>query len=92
MRRMKIVREPGKFWLWLCRFAYRRLCRKVGGEDKRPVGIPAQRDPDNPCESYSPRIKYGGDWSDCQGDGHYLCNECCHYSEKARAEREEQYA
>jgi len=90
---MRVVRKPGKFWLWLCRFAYRRLCSKTGYDGKKPVGIPAQRDPDSPCEYYSPKA-WRGDWNDCCGDGHYLCNECCHYrySKKAKAERKAKYA
>jgi hypothetical protein len=61
------------FWLWLCRFAYKRLTYKL---DREPVGIPARRDPDSVCEAYSPRKRNEGEWNGCQTDGHYLCKEC----------------
>jgi hypothetical protein len=62
-----------EFWLWLCRFSYKRI---AGPTRKPPVGIPGMRDPNSPCEAFTPRQKYNDDWSDCQTDGHYLCREC----------------
>lgn len=64
-----------RFWKWLCIFAYRRWVRV---ERRKPVGVPHNRDPEAPCESYSPRKWSSGNWDGCQGDGHYLCAECCH--------------
>ena len=43
----------------------------------RPVGIAGERDPDHPCEEFAPGSPDPGR---CLGDGHYLCNECRHYS------------
>lgn len=63
-------------WRWLALFAYRRWARP---ESRKPVGIPGNRDPDQPCESYAPRPRGIGDWRDCQGDGHYLCAGCAHF-------------
>lgn len=64
-----------RFWLWLCRFAFRRLKQRVGYREL-PTGVPFLRDVDNVCYVYSPRERLPGDWADCQGDGHYLCREC----------------
>lgn len=72
----------GKFWLCLCRFAYRRAAQ---ASKVPPDGIPMMRDPDHPCSGYEPRTKKWQDWGRCRGDGHYLCNECCHHE---RAEEE----
>jgi hypothetical protein len=70
---MKIVRTY-PFWVWLCRFAYRRI--KVGMH-KKPIGLPGNRDPENICEAYSPRRPLKSDFgADCETDGHYLCKEC----------------
>lgn len=62
-------------WLWLCRFAYRRLKQSKG---RFPNGVPTVRDVDSRCHAYEPRKRQLGDFRDCQGDGHYLCAECCH--------------
>ena len=64
-------------WRWVCRFAFRRLDVAHRAE---PDGIPLRRSADNPCHGYSPRHYIGGDWNGCQGDSHYLCVECAHYS------------
>lgn len=62
------------FWLWLCRFSYKRMRIAV---DKLPVGIPGMRDPDHKCAGYAPRKRMAGDASnECESDGHYLCKEC----------------
>lgn len=63
------------FWRSIALFAYRRWV--TPGEPK-PWGVPGNRDPDHPCEVYSPRKWRPGDWNDCQTDGHALCVECCH--------------
>jgi len=34
------------------------------------------RDPDFPCDWYTPRPPIPSDDTTCQSDGHYLCNEC----------------
>lgn len=63
------------FWRSVALFAYRRWVRPGG---PKPVGIPGNRDPDNPCRVFEPRPRRPGDFADCLGDGHYLCRECCH--------------
>lgn len=75
---MKIVRTY-PFWTWLLRFAYRR----VKSSNKMGVGIPGNRDPENPCPSYAPRKRLPGDGpAECRSDGHYLCKECVFYTDK----------
>lgn len=64
-------------WRWLSLFAYRQWKRHAPG-GRMPVGVPFNRDPDNVCRVYEPRKPGNGDWYECQGDGHYLCEECCH--------------
>lgn len=72
------------FWRAVARWAYRRWAAAHGPERRgdgrlvKPVGVPGNRDPDHPCESYAPRPRQFGDWDDCLTDGHYLCRECCH--------------
>lgn len=48
-----------------------------------PHGTPGVRDPDNPCEVYTPGIPGEGD---CMSDGHYLCLEC---SERVEVENDD---
>ncbi len=68
------INTKTKFWLWLCRLAYRKM--KIS-QNKLPVGIPGMRDPDNKCEAYTPRKKPISEPSAiCETDGHYLCIEC----------------
>lgn len=56
-----------------------RLWTEASGPDmKKPVGVPYQRDPDNPCEMYRP-LKSSGFFKGCEGDGHYLCKKCVHF-------------
>lgn len=65
------------FWLWLCRFSFRRL----GGPtriDEVPDGVPHIRDAKQQCRMYEPRYPHLQDWASCESDGHYLCKECCH--------------
>jgi hypothetical protein len=38
-----------------------------------PPGTPGVRDPDHPCDMFSPGKPTNGG---CQGDGHYLCGKC----------------
>jgi len=45
--------------------------------DSGPVGINGQRDPDFPCDMF--RNGKPSENNTCEGDGHYLCNECGHY-------------
>jgi hypothetical protein len=65
------------FWKFITLFAYQRW---ESAEKNKPVGIPHNRDPENPCEGYAPREKRLGDWDDCETDGHYLCKNCAHRS------------
>jgi hypothetical protein len=65
-----------RFWKWLALFAYRRWAVPA---EKKPTGIPLNRDPECPCPAFEPRPRHYRDWGKCQGDGHYLCNECCHW-------------
>jgi len=65
------------FWKWLALFAYRRWARGCPTRHP-PDGLPGIRDRDSRCVVYEPRPREMGDFSDCSGDGHYLCQECCH--------------
>lgn len=71
------------FWKAVALFAYRRWA--VPGE-KKPVGVPGNRDPDAPCSAYEPIRRSKTTWADCQTDGHYLCDECCHRAEEQEFE------
>ena len=42
------------------------------------VGIPFNRDTQFPCEFFQP-CKYGKGKGTCEGDGHYMCNECIEF-------------
>jgi hypothetical protein len=81
---MTINLDARRFWKWLTLYAYRRWSRLDGparlndGTTRKPVGVPGNRDPDHPCESYAPRPRQTGDWHDCLSDGHYLCAGCAH--------------
>lgn len=68
-----------RIWRSICLFAYRRWAT---AETVHPIGIPGERDPDNVCGVYAPRKWKIGDFRDCRGDGHYLCNRCCHLIKK----------
>ncbi len=65
------------FWLWLCRYAYRRL--PPPDSPGEPVGIPGRRDPDALCDTYTPKTRRYPlvGWAGCHGDGHYLCRQDC---------------
>ncbi len=47
------------------------------------LGAPGVRDPDAPCEGYDPSERKLGVLADCETDGHYLCEGCCHRREDA---------
>lgn len=72
-----------RFWAWLCRLSYRRA---VARPDEEPDGVPGRRDPEARCSAYAPRERRPGEWGDCQGDGHYLCEECCHKAPEGEEE------
>lgn len=76
MLTLRIERKPGGFWLWLCRFAYRRIADME--TSTIPVGIPGMRDPRTPCGAYAPRPRGKKDWGHCHTDGHYQCEDCAH--------------
>lgn len=63
------------FWKAIALFAYRRWAT---ADEAKPTGIPGNRDPKFICTAFSPRQWEPGDFRDCEGDGHYLCKECCH--------------
>lgn len=63
-----------RFWRTVARFAYRRYIIACTVE---PCGVPQRRDPQSPCRSFEPLGERSG--FACQGDGHCLCEECCHY-------------
>lgn len=64
------------FWAWLARLAWRRAVARLP-EAEKPVGLPHNRDPQNPCDFYEPRPRTPFAWKDCESDGHYLCQQCC---------------
>lgn len=78
-----VVSLKQRFWRAVALFAYRRWAEP---QTKKPVGVPGNRDPEFPCESYSPRPIKPGDWGNCEGDGHYLCHECCHFDRRTQEE------
>lgn len=62
-------------------------------------GVKGKRCSDYPCEAYEPtqdatylglRITAPGT-GDCDSDGHYLCNDCIHLSDRAIRERTEEW-
>jgi hypothetical protein len=63
-----------KFWKWLLRLAYRNLRHN---QTHLPDGVPGKRSKDAECTGYSPRKLKMGESAQCEGDGHYLCGECC---------------
>jgi len=62
-----------RFWLWVMRFAYRRVVIVT----QVPDGVPTIRSTEDPCPGYAPRPRSGREWR-CDSDGHYLCQECSH--------------
>lgn len=70
-----------RFWRAICLFAYRRWNNPI---TVQPVGLPGHRDPESPCDYYTPRPRHPLDWSErCEGDGHYLCKRCAHLQREA---------
>ena len=67
-----------RIWLWVARFAVRRLKGETRRGGRLPDGIPGIRDPYARCEWYMPGRRELGEFP-CGGDGHYLCGECRHY-------------
>jgi hypothetical protein len=67
-----------RIWKWIALFAYRQWSSHQLGSSM-PVGVPNHRDPEYPCTAYAPRSYKLGDFVDCEGDGHHLCNECAHH-------------
>ena len=65
-----------KFWKWLAIFAYKQI-----NVDPKTIklGVPGIRDVDAICKSYTPGTFTHRGFSHCDGDGHYLCNECRFY-------------
>lgn len=46
------IPTPSDFWYWVARFAYRRYARRQKANNQMPVGIPGNRDPENPCTAF----------------------------------------
>jgi hypothetical protein len=68
-----------RIWLWLLRLSYTKIAT---ASPELPDGVPGFRSKDAQCSGYSPRKLKPGDFTDCEGDGHYLCKECCHLINK----------
>jgi hypothetical protein len=86
-RRLAMWPSPGG----ICHQMSRKLCaamnrieRAVNSEEVFiPVGLVGQRDPEFPCTDFVPgEPSYGR----CEGDGHYLCDQCIEYSTRLTAE------
>ena len=72
--RSESISLQAMFWRWLCLFAFRRWKTEFRGN---PVGVPGERDPRFPCQSYMPRPRATHDMPHCRfPDGHYLCWTC----------------
>lgn len=67
-----------KILLGIAKFFWRRAIRFMKKNEIKPVGIPWQRDPENPCEFFEPFKKSPNMWQDCETDGHYMCGRCYH--------------
>jgi hypothetical protein len=79
---MTITIGRGRFWVWLCRLAYRRAVKR----GPVPSGLPGHRDPDATCRAYFPVKAPSGD-GPCESDGHYLCSGCEWITAERLAER-----
>lgn len=44
--------------------------------DRPIMGMPGVRDPEYPCEGFSPGEPERHGWGACETDGHYMCDEC----------------
>lgn len=76
MRLKKRMSLKKRIWLWVIRFAYRRI--ELAGTI--PDGIPGIRDSMNRCSGYMPlhsNAKFHH--FECYGDGHYLCSDCSNF-------------
>lgn len=62
--------------------AWRPLLAALHGVAK--IGEPGIRDADSPCDVFDPGTPGGGD---CDTDGHYMCSECRHISERETRRR-----
>lgn len=61
----------------LIRYTFRKLNGLVRHKSEYPTGIPKHRDPRAECDSYWPsKLQRRYTSPVCDGDGHYLCNEC----------------
>ena len=69
--------------------AWRALYAELNG-GRVPDGTPGIRDQDAPCEHYDLDGSLGAVFSDCETDGHYLCEECVHISARALRRRRDQ--
>ena len=69
------------FWRWLCRWTYLRwMAHEPNWRTKKPVGVPGNRDPEHPCTWFAPGKPDGS--NTCEGDGHYMCQECVRFDPK----------
>lgn len=84
---MLTIPTAPEFWHWLMLFAYKQYSKHCTATSVLPVGVPNNRDPLSPCTGFAPRPVKLGDYLDCQTDGHYLCQLCCH--RKATVETQE---
>ena len=64
--------------LSLAKFFWKIAIKGMRKNNNKPVGIPWQRDPENPCKFYEPFKRSPNSWHDCETDGHYLCKQCFH--------------
>jgi hypothetical protein len=62
-----------KFWKAIALFAFKQIDLK---SDVMKIGWPGIRDTHALCSSYMPGKFKNRGFSHCDGDGHYLCNDC----------------
>lgn len=74
----KIMRIVASIVFSITMFWWKISMRLIKHNKEKPMGIPYQRDPDNPCEFYEPNSRGRYNFDDCESDGHYLCKKCCH--------------
>lgn len=46
------------------------------------LGVPGVRDKRSECDMYQPRPVKSHELPGCNGDGHYLCEKCCHLNQE----------
>lgn len=61
-------------------------------EGRMRDGVAGVRDVDHPCEAFRPGETPPGVVPRCQGDGHYICQECEHLAYPKRDDYEERLA